>query len=284
MITDITNVSDKDVIQAAVRSVGGIVHSDRNIFFTNEEVLMKCVTVLRQLYPGHLLADAVKCDGNHGGPACADPDCWQSPVPVVMHPKADPARDGSEPGLRGVLEMLYDVAFQDGESPDAQRVQRKELAVELAFRTLATPEQRAEPDMRAVCEALGFDPTNHHNAAKCPYCREQRAKPLPELVVTRDGKVLTDQRRGLQEFMERCEKKEPQQLHQAVWPSVASEQCGQPVEPSTPPWMDAIAHAIADRHESTDHGALKEAIIEAMKEASREVALYFAANPKSSLL
>lgn len=26
-------------------------------------------------------------------------------------------------------------------------------------------------DMRAVCEALGFDPTNHHNAAKCPYCR-----------------------------------------------------------------------------------------------------------------
>jgi hypothetical protein len=67
----------------------------------------------------------------------------------------------------------------------------------------------AEPDMRAVCEALGFDPTNHHNAAKCPYCREQRAEPLPELVVTRDGKVLTDQRRGLQEFMERCEKKEP---------------------------------------------------------------------------
>jgi hypothetical protein len=28
-----------------------------------------------------------------------------------------------------------------------------------------------EPDMRAVCGALGFDPTNHHNAAKCPYCR-----------------------------------------------------------------------------------------------------------------
>ena len=38
-------------------------------------------------------------------------------------------------------------------------------------------------DMRAVCEALGFDPTNHHNAAKCPYCRpaapqEQPAPPL----------------------------------------------------------------------------------------------------------
>jgi hypothetical protein len=28
-----------------------------------------------------------------------------------------------------------------------------------------------EPDMQAICAALGFDPTNHHNAAKCPYCR-----------------------------------------------------------------------------------------------------------------
>lgn len=25
-------------------------------------------------------------------------------------------------------------------------------------------------DSRAICEALGFDPTNHHNAAACPYC------------------------------------------------------------------------------------------------------------------
>lgn len=36
----------------------------------------------------------------------------------------------------------------------------------------ATPAPaQPEPDMRAICEALGFDPTNHHNAAKCPYCR-----------------------------------------------------------------------------------------------------------------
>ncbi len=35
----------------------------------------------------------------------------------------------------------------------------------------ATPAQPAgEPDMRAIVEALGFDPTNHHNAGKCPYC------------------------------------------------------------------------------------------------------------------
>ena len=34
--------------------------------------------------------------------------------------------------------------------------------------------------MRAICEQLGFDPTNHHNAAKCPYCSppdDQRRKP-----------------------------------------------------------------------------------------------------------
>lgn len=34
-----------------------------------------------------------------------------------------------------------------------------------------SPAPAAEPDMRAICEALGFDPTNHHNAARCPYCR-----------------------------------------------------------------------------------------------------------------
>lgn len=38
-------------------------------------------------------------------------------------------------------------------------------------------EAGGEPDMRRVCEALGFDPTNHHNAAKCPYCTPTLAKP-----------------------------------------------------------------------------------------------------------
>lgn len=36
------------------------------------------------------------------------------------------------------------------------------------------PPAEREPDMRAVCEVLGFDPTNHHNAAKCPYCTSQQ--------------------------------------------------------------------------------------------------------------
>lgn len=42
----------------------------------------------------------------------------------------------------------------------------------------SAPAQQADPDMRAICEALGFDPTNHHNAAKCPYCRPA-ATPQP---------------------------------------------------------------------------------------------------------
>lgn len=44
----------------------------------------------------------------------------------------------------------------------------KKIAAALAPSTSAAT--RGEPDMRRVCEALGFDPANHHNAAKCPYC------------------------------------------------------------------------------------------------------------------
>lgn len=40
-------------------------------------------------------------------------------------------------------------------------------------------ETGGEADMRRVCEALGFDPTNHHNAAKCSYCTPALATPAP---------------------------------------------------------------------------------------------------------
>jgi hypothetical protein len=46
------------------------------------------------------------------------------------------------------------------------------------------PAPAQEPDMRAICEALGFDPTNHHNAAKCPYCRLEQ--PAQEPTVTEE--------------------------------------------------------------------------------------------------
>lgn len=42
---------------------------------------------------------------------------------------------------------------------------------------LTAPTEEGEADMRRVCEALGFDPTNHHNAAKCPYCTPEAPTP-----------------------------------------------------------------------------------------------------------
>lgn len=30
------------------------------------------------------------------------------------------------------------------------------------------------PDVRAIVEALGFDPTNHHNALVCAYCNPDK--------------------------------------------------------------------------------------------------------------
>jgi ferredoxin-thioredoxin reductase catalytic subunit len=47
----------------------------------------------------------------------------------------------------------------------------KEKIDEFAAALAREQEAPTEPDMPAICAALGFDPTNHHNAAKCPYCR-----------------------------------------------------------------------------------------------------------------
>jgi hypothetical protein len=70
---------------------------------------------------------------------------------------------------------------------------KSDIAAELAWRDWRIAQLEASPgaatmegpNMRAVCEALGFDPTNHHNAAKCPYCRPapttEPAKPITGL-------------------------------------------------------------------------------------------------------
>ena len=52
----------------------------------------------------------------------------------------------------------------------------------------ATP--AGEPDMIEVCAALGFDPTNHHNAAKCPYCRPYAALAAPPVETLMDAQIL----------------------------------------------------------------------------------------------
>lgn len=43
----------------------------------------------------------VKCDGDHGGPACADPECWQHP-----EPSAPPTMDSLQSGLADLLSTM----------------------------------------------------------------------------------------------------------------------------------------------------------------------------------
>ncbi len=75
------------------------------------------------------------------------------------------------PLIREAISWGADNSFSD-ENWDSKA---KEFASRIAA-PLGTPAvDAAPPDMRAICEALGFDPTNHHNAAKCPYCRPPEA-------------------------------------------------------------------------------------------------------------
>lgn len=39
-----------------------------------------------------------------------------------------------------------------------------------ALERVKNPAEHTKPNVRGIIEALGFDPTNHHNATKCPYC------------------------------------------------------------------------------------------------------------------
>lgn len=52
--------------------------------------------------------------------------------------------------------------------------------------------QPAEPDMPAICAALGFDPTNHHNAAKCPYCTPTTQPAVSDVLIRVTKQVLAD--------------------------------------------------------------------------------------------
>jgi len=63
--------------------------------------------------------------------------------------------------------------------------------VEVLYVGSVLPDSSA-PDMRAICEKLGFDPTNHHNAAKCPYCRpvgSEERKPLSDVPADANWKL-----------------------------------------------------------------------------------------------
>lgn len=63
------------------------------------------------------------------------------------------------------------------------------------FLSAVPPSQGVEKlDMRKVVEALGFEPDNHHNALKCPYCTPEIAAPEP-----RSGDVVELVERALKQ-------------------------------------------------------------------------------------
>ena len=71
------------------------------------------------------------------------------------------------------VELAEDCAMSRSsiECTITERDLRKGLYAAATLReAIAQPVPQAEPDMPAICAALGFDPTNHHNAALCPYC------------------------------------------------------------------------------------------------------------------
>lgn len=116
----------------------------------------------------------------------------RDPYPVIVtalmeHRLLYTQIDGDDEGL-----PLVDMLTPDGDTSIARGKEEIGLIADAVCDALekasaSQPAQVApaaqEPrdaDMQAVCRALGFDPTNHHNAAKCPYCRPTAAPPAPQ--------------------------------------------------------------------------------------------------------
>jgi hypothetical protein len=95
---------------------------------------------------------AVQPDGDAAMPV----DCWRTPEGSAW---------SHEQGAhgRGTACTVALVTQADAQAALA--------AKDAVIERLRAEHDPAQVDMLAVCNALGFDPTNHHNAAKCPYCR-----------------------------------------------------------------------------------------------------------------
>lgn len=106
--------------------------------------------------------------------------------------------------------------------------------------------------MRAICDALGFDPTNHHNAAKCPYCNwppsaARSAGPavgeidhLDCLPIERENMLASRQATPATGLRARCEVLEREWREKAERARAASR--------ATSVMDDKIAHATAGMH------------------------------------
>lgn len=96
---------------------------------------------------------------------CTDPNCWvirlnkwehrDKPRPPHCHPmNAMPKPKLVEIPPANSEQVTYLADIQRQSVPDLRA-------------RIGGPRQ---PTMQQIVEALGFDPTNHHNAALCPYC------------------------------------------------------------------------------------------------------------------
>ncbi|KQO69515.1 hypothetical protein ASF22_02590 [Methylobacterium sp. Leaf87] len=115
-----------------------------------------------------------------------------NPPPPRTTPPADPKPTvpGNDAGMREATHCAYRAgAVWASENPihadmPAQRTIAADRYISsLAPQTGSAGEDPKTPDAgggfgdgRRICEALGFDPANHHNALKCPYCNPDGLK------------------------------------------------------------------------------------------------------------
>lgn len=102
-----------------------------------------------------------------GGEGADGPEVGQDAVGLIL---------SSYLGLINSTPVLLSLLYDANMLPEQTTTVRGALstaAVCEAYKAALQPSSAADAkpvDARAICEALGFDPTNHHNAATCPYC------------------------------------------------------------------------------------------------------------------
>ncbi len=103
----------------------------------------------------------VKCDGNHGGPRCADPECWndETPETPVLTPESIETRRLLADNGRRVLPGLALSHDQLCDSHEELRRQVAALTEALAGMVRWQPIETADKDEAEKRPILVFDPT-----------------------------------------------------------------------------------------------------------------------------
>lgn len=72
------------------------------------------------------------------------------------------------------LQTFADHANRGEAQAGGRELSRKIWGAFAEFDAIATGSPPNPLGGQLICQALGFDPTNHHNAAKCPYCSPEQ--------------------------------------------------------------------------------------------------------------